>query len=176
MVAVTCDFKDRRSRSPGSFLHTAQDNGTVGRNSDPVGIAKTVPQRFNRAGGVHASNSEVSGRNRPVQATSLILLQRSAKVMTTGCRERIRHAFIEVRFMIAVEVVQSSNLVGSQNQNLVILNDNPECLIKTGGDSLPAQRFCCHRIDAIDKPNFAHQRRHDNSAVCQTSHATNSHC
>ena len=35
--------------------------------------------------------------------------------------------------------------------------------------------FCCHGIDAIDKPNFAHQRRHDNSAVFQTSNAANSH-
>ena len=44
MITVTCDFKDRRRRSPCAFLHTAKDNGTVGRNSDPVGIAKTVPQ------------------------------------------------------------------------------------------------------------------------------------
>ena len=106
----------------------------------------------------------------------VVLLQRRAKVMPARRWEIVGDAFVEVSFSVAVCVVKTSNLVRSEDQNISILNHNPQSLIESRRNALPAKRLCGHVINAVHDPYFAHQGRHDDSPIVQTSHAANSHC
>ena len=76
---------------------------------------------------------------------------------------------------VAVQIMQSRDLIRPQHQDLIVLNDDSKSLIKSRGNALPAKRFVELLGNPADNLNFAHQRRHDDSTVFQTAHSTDSH-
>ncbi len=95
--------------------------------------------------------------------------------MTAGRWEIVGHTFVVIGLAVVVQIMQSRDLIRTQHENLFVLNDDSESLIASRRDTLPAKRLVELLRDPADNPHFAHQRRHDDSPIFQTTHPTDSH-
>ena len=77
---------------------------------------------------------------------------------------RVRDTLVIVRLIVAVEIVETGDLIAAEDVDLSIDDLHPERLMQTGGKAFPAELFEFF-IDAAHEPDLAGHRRDGGAAV-----------
>ena len=104
------------------------DNDAIGTGAHPVRIAKSGGQRFHQT---------TIGRD-PVHADRVHVIEVSPSVgfqaghemvRLRECLYQIAEVLVEIRFAVAIFVMQARDLVAAENINLVVDHFEPEWLV-----------------------------------------------
>ena len=122
------DLKDGGGRCPGSFLSIREHELTVGCHAEAIGITYTSRQDFDLVGLAQSQDALVARCS--VETTLRIGIESNDEIMPAGrCGHGVVHAFIEIGLTIAVEVMQTGDLIAPEDVQFVVDDLNAQCLM-----------------------------------------------
>ena len=110
-----------------------------------------------------------------VEIARVILFQAGDIVMAASrCLDEVAEILVEIGFTVAVEIVQSSNLIAAQHIDLPVTHLETERLKKAGGETFPA-KVAELLINARHAPDITVNRADIGRAIGSKVHTCQEH-
>ncbi len=153
VMAAGPDLADHGGRRPFP-LGVGNGDRAVGREPQAVGVAKAGCDGFERSpiGGDSQESELARGRVKP--AGSIALEAADEIVARYGSRIGVAEALVKIGFIVAVRIMQASDLVAAQDVDFSAGNDQPQRLMQAACIAAPVDIFKL-RVQAAYMPDVA---------------------
>jgi hypothetical protein len=164
-IVIELDLADGGRGCPVAFLPAGGDEATIRRDAEAVGIAEAGGEHFEFVTPRDAAHALIARGEIP--AAFFVGFESDDEIVPArGGLHRIRHALVEIGFVIAIEIVQTGDLIATEDVELVLHDLHAQRLIQAGGEAFPAQLLQLF-VDALHEPHLACHRRDGRSAIAE---------
>ena len=165
LVLAQFDLHDRGGRGPVAFLQARGEEPVVRREAGAVRIAQPGRQHLDALAPAQPQHALVA-RGR-VEATLGIGLEADDVIVAAlGRRIPVRHALVEVRLVVAVQVMQTRHLIATEHVHPAPDDLDAQRLVQPRGETLPAH-LTQFRVETAHEPDLARHRADRRGAIRQ---------
>ena len=172
-VLAHLDLDDSRRRRPIAFLQARGEEASVRRKARAVRVAQAGGEDFHAIEPAQAQHALIARRG--VEAALRVHLQADHVIMpAVGRSIATRDAFIEVGLVVAVEVVQTRDLISAEHVETVAHDAYAQGLVQAGRETLPADMLQVG-VEPAHQPDLTGHRADSRGAVGEEVQAAQEH-
>ena len=165
LVLAQFDLHDGGGRGPVAFLQARGEESVVGREAGAVRITQTGRQYLDALAPAQPQHALVA-RGRVEAALGVGLEADDVIVAALGRRIPVRHALVEVRLVVAVQVMQARHLVATEHMQPAADDLDAQRLVQPRGETLPAH-LTQFGVETAHEPDLARHRADRRGAIGQ---------
>ena len=162
-IHAELDLEDARRGRPVSLLRARREKTPVVRKAESVRIAETGRKHLEATFLVDATKPLIARCEIPIPRR--VPLEPDDEVMPARRGlHRVGDTLVVVRLVVAIEIVETGDLIAPEDVDLSIDDLHPERLMQAGGKAFPT-KLPELVIDAAHEPDLAGHRRDGGAAV-----------